>query len=78
VAEPVGEDQRLGAGGAAVLLVQVDDRGDVEHAHARVDALVLAEVDAGDRLGGRAHDELVQRPGLTLDREHRPVMVRVG
>ena len=31
-----------------------------------------------DRLARRVHDELMERPGLTLDREHRPVMVRVG
>ena len=40
--ELLGEHQRLGAGGAAVGLLEVDDRGDVDDAHARVQARVRA------------------------------------
>ena len=42
VAEQVAEHERLGAGRAAIALVEVHDRRDVERADARVDALVAA------------------------------------
>ena len=47
--QPVGEHQRLGAGGTAIGVVEVDDRRDVDRAHARVDALVADDVDLLDR-----------------------------
>ena len=47
--ERVGEDERLGVGGAAGRAVEVDDRGDVDGADARVLAGVARQVDAGAR-----------------------------
>ena len=41
LAEPVGQDQRLGDRGAALRAVEIDDRGDVDGSHARVRARVL-------------------------------------
>ena len=50
VAEQVGQHERLGAGGAAVLLGEVDDRRDVDGADARVHALMRVELDRTHRL----------------------------
>ena len=57
--------------------VEVHDRRHVDCADARVDALVPVQVDPLDRHAGGGDDRPCQRPGLTLDRVHRPVMVRV-
>ena len=78
VREAVGDDERLGAGGAAARVVQEDDRRDVERADVRVQAVVTCEVDPGDRLAGAGEQGVAdarRRPG---EREDRAVMVRVG
>ena len=76
--ELVGEHERLGARRAALALVEVDDRRDVEDAHARVDALVRVEVDPRDRLPRPGQHGLVQLARGADQREHGPVMDGVG
>ena len=58
--------------------LEVDDRRDVDRAHARVRARVRAQVDAGDRLARAGEHALGQLAGLARDREHRAVVVGVG
>jgi len=63
-AEQVARHERLGAGGAAVLVAQVHDRGDVERADVRVHARVAAQVDPLDRRARRRGER--RRPRARL------------
>ena len=60
----VGEHERLGARGALVGLVEVDDRRHVDGSHARVQALVARQVDARDRRSDAFEHGGVQLAGL--------------
>ena len=60
----VGEHERLGARGALVGLVEVDDRRHVDGSDARVQALVARQVDAGDRRSDASEHGGVQLAGL--------------
>ena len=65
LAEPVGEDERLGARRTPIGVGEEHDRCDVERADARVDAVVGADVDRRRRhVGCRQHGrrELAGRP----------------
>ena len=76
--EAVGQHERLGDGRAAILLVEVDDGGDVDGAHPRVDALVRVEPDGGDG-GARAADNGVRQfAGPARQRVGAAVVVGVG
>jgi hypothetical protein len=76
--QAVGEDERLGGGGAAILLAEVDDRRDVDGTHAGVDALVRLQIDGGDGLSGPADDGLGQLAGVAREGVRAAVVVGVG
>ena len=78
LAEQVGQHQRLGAGGAAVLFAAVHDRRHVDGAHARVDPVVPVDRHQLDGLGRPARDRVRQLAGLAGEREHAAVVVRIG
>jgi hypothetical protein len=70
--------ERLGDGGAAPLVVEVDHGHHVERPHVRVDAGVGADVDARDR-GARSAQQRVGHLALAGgEREHRPIVVGIG
>ncbi len=77
VAEQVAEHERLRARGAAIVGIEVDDRGHVDRADARVDALVLVQIDLADRLGRTVQHGPREVPGLAGEREHAPMVVGV-
>ena len=77
LADGGGGGEHLGDGGAAALLVEIDDRHHVERADVRMDAGVRADVDPRDRRA-RAADERLRHVALPRgQREHRPVVIRV-
>ena len=73
----VGEHERLGARGALVGFVEIDDRRHVDGSHARVEALVARQVDARDRGSDACEHGGVQVPGLSGEREHRAMVVGI-
>ena len=75
--EPGGR-QRLRAGGAAALVVEVDDRHHVERAHVRVDAVVARDVDPLDRRPGEVQERRRQLALRRREREHGAVVVGIG
>src|SRR5215207_2054384 len=77
-ADRVGRQQRLGDRRAALLLLQVHDRRDVERADARVQAVVGAEIDPGRGLGGAGRERAMQLAGRAREEEHRAVVVGIG
>ena len=78
LAQPVGENERLGAGGSSVGRFEVDDRRHVDRADTRVDPDMPVEVDPADRLGSALQHRAGQAPGLPSQREHAAVVVGVG
>ena len=62
LAEGVGERERLGRGGAALVGAAEDDGRDVDGADVRVQSVVAREVDALDRRARAGGQRLVQRP----------------
>lgn len=71
------EQQRFRDRRAALALAAMHDRGDVDHADARVDARVRGQVDAVDGLPRALEQRQVQRARLPREREHRAVVVGV-
>ena len=78
LADERGSGESLGGRGAAPLLVEVDDRHHVEGAHVRVDAGVRADVDSGNRRAGEADEPFRDLTLPAGQREHRPVVIRIG
>jgi len=77
-AEAVAEHERLGAGGAAPRIVQVDHGRDVERPDVRVQPGVAGQVDARQH-HARARDERAREHARGCgEREHRTVVVGVG
>ncbi len=77
-ADPLGEDERLRAGRAAVLGPQIDDGRDVQGADMRVlPSPTRDHVDPLHSLPSAAQDRLRDRPLTARDGEHRPVVVAV-
>ena len=70
--------ERLRARRPAPLLVLVDDRHHVDGPDVRVDALVLAQVDLGDRSPREPDQRLTQFALVAGEREHAAVVVGVG
>ena len=77
-ADRVGGEQRLGDRRAALRVVEVDDRRDVERADARVEAVVRAQVDPLRGRRGAGGERQVQLPGRAREEEDRAVVVGVG
>ena len=78
LAEGVGERERLGRGGAALLGGAEDDGRDVEGADVRVQPRIAGDVDALDRHPGSVGERLVQGPRRGGQREDGAVVVGVG
>ena len=76
--EEVARDEGLCARGAAILGSDVDDRRDVHGANARVDAVVAAQVDAGDRLTRAREQRGREHPRLPGERVDGAVVVGIG
>ena len=77
LAEGVGQRERLGQRGAALLRGPEDDGRDVDGPDVRMKALVAREVDALDRFAGAARQRLVERPGLGREGEDGAVVIGV-
>ena len=77
LAEHVREDQRLRGRGAAVCVVQVDDRRNIDRADARMRSLVAGDVDGLQRAPRTGEDRGRDLTGRAGERKHRAVVVRI-
>ena len=73
----IGGEQRLGAGGAAVLGLRVDDRRDIKRADVRVHAAVSFQIDRSDRRPRPRRQRRRDTSGRPGEGEHGTVMVGV-